>query len=163
MSFCLEMIIFLDSIVLGKIAHTKEDGEEKDCRDWYEKLLARGARIITSEICNYEVRRSLILASMEKSNVDGLLHLKQLEEEGYIEFLPITKDVSKEAARIWAESQKSGIPMTSPEKIDVDAIICAHWKILTWENPGRQVIVATSNIRHLNNFTAAFNWQAISL
>lgn len=157
------MIVLLDSNVLGKLTHPRDDGEERACKDWAEKLFVRGAKIVTSEICDYEVRRGLILASMNKKNVEGIELLDQIETQQNIELLALGRNVIREAAQIWAESQKLGIPMTKPEKLDADSIICAHWRILTQENPQRLVIVATTNLKHLNRFAEALNWRAITL
>lgn len=55
------MIVFLDSGVLGILANPNKKGEANDCEEWLYSLLSKGVYVLTSELCNYEVRRSLVL------------------------------------------------------------------------------------------------------
>ena len=68
----------------------------------------------------------------------------------------------KVAADLWAEARIAGQPTADNRNIDVDMIISAHWKILTEEYPGRYVVVASTNIKHLSRFTEAREWRAIA-
>jgi len=52
-------------------------------------------------------------------------------------------------------------PGVSPE-VDVDMIIAAHWQILKQDFPGRYVVISTTNLKHLNRFAEAQEWQNIS-
>ncbi|WP_269086186.1 hypothetical protein [[Phormidium ambiguum] IAM M-71] len=40
-------------------------------------------------------------------------------------------------------------------------IVSAHWRLLMQEFPGRYVVVATTNVKHLQIFTQAEKWQNI--
>jgi hypothetical protein len=42
-------------------------------------------------------------------------------------------------------------------------IIAAHWSILNDRYPGREVIVVTTNVKHLGCFTNAYTWRDIDL
>jgi len=55
------MIVFIDSSVLGIIANPNKIGEPSKCREWLYKLLSQGVYICSSEICDFEIRRNLIL------------------------------------------------------------------------------------------------------
>ena len=55
------MIVFIDSSVLGIIANPNKIGEPNKCREWLYKLLSQGVYICSSEICDFEIRRNLIL------------------------------------------------------------------------------------------------------
>ncbi len=44
------------------------------------------------------------------------------------------------------------MPTASEKNIDVDVIICAGWKLLTEEFPGRYIVIATTNVLHLSRF-----------
>ena len=154
------MIVFLDSGVLGKITSPARNGEVKECKVWFETLLARGVYFVTSDICGDEVRRSLVLETLKGKEAKGI---RLLEDLRGVDFLPVDKNVSFRASQIWAESQFLGKPLTDPKKLDIDAIVCAHWQILNEENPGRYVIIATTNLRHLNRFAEAEEWQNIRL
>lgn len=116
--------------------------------------------VITSDICEYEVRRSLILASFTNPTVKGI---ENLDVQQVIDFLPLTKSVIREAAQLWAESRSQGIPTADDKNIDADIIIAAQWKVLTEEFPGRYIVIATTNVKHLERFTKAKDWKNINL
>jgi predicted nucleic acid-binding protein len=156
------MIVFLDTSILGIVTNPESRGETGECKRWYETLLVRGARIVTSEICAYEKKRGLLKQSLKQGrNVGGLQKLEELRNG--IEFLPVTKEVLDEAAQVWAEAMYQNQPMTQPSRLDADAIICAHWRLLDKDNPGRAVVIATTNLRDLNRFTVAAMWSNIRL
>ena len=54
-------IIFLDSGIIGLVTNPRKQGQSLACEQWMLGLLARGVNIVSSEICDYEVRRNLIL------------------------------------------------------------------------------------------------------
>ena len=56
-----------------------------------------------------------------------------------------------------------GKQTSDSKNIDADMIISAHYRILCDEHPGQQVIVATTNLKHLSIFCEAANWQDIKL
>ena len=60
------MIVFIDSGVLGILANPNKLAEVSDCQEWLYKLLSQGVYVCSSEICDFEVRRSLILESQKK-------------------------------------------------------------------------------------------------
>ena len=153
------MIVFLDSGVLGILANPNKIGEASDCEQWLLSLLSKGVSILTSDICDYEVRRSLILESKKKPNINSLESLDELQE--IITFFPLTSDLMREAAFLWAEAHFQGIPTASEKNIDVDIIICAGWKLLTEEFPGRYIVIATTNVEHLSRFAEAQEWGNI--
>ncbi len=57
------MIVLLDTGVLGMICNPNASEKILQCKRWFNHLLARSVYFVTSEICDYEVRRGLILAS----------------------------------------------------------------------------------------------------
>jgi predicted nucleic acid-binding protein len=122
-------------------------------------LLVRGVYVITSDICEYEVRRSLILASFTNPTVEGIKNLDELQQ--VIDFLPLTKSVMREAALLWAEARSQGVSTADVKNIDADIIIAAQWKLLTEEFPGRYIVIGTKNIKHLERFTEAKDWGTI--
>ena len=66
-----------------------------------------------------------------------------------------------EAANLWAEARIQGIPTADDKSLDADIIICAQYKLLKQEYPGRYIVIATTNVKHLNRFTEAQKWQEI--
>jgi hypothetical protein len=67
----------------------------------------------------------------------------------------------KEAANLWAEARIQGIPTADDKSLDADIIICAHYKLLEEEYPGRYIVIATTNVKHLSHFAEAKKWQEI--
>lgn len=153
------MIVLIDSGVLGKLCNPNSSLEVEAARERLYTLLAKGIYVISSQICDYEVRRSLILNSMRGLSSEGINNLNKLSE--FIDFLPINEDVFKEAAKLWAEARIQGTPTADDKSLDADIIICAQYKILEQEYPGRYIVIATTNVKHLSRFTEAKEWQEI--
>jgi predicted nucleic acid-binding protein len=153
------MIVFLDSSVLGKLCNPNSSPETIAVNDWMYSLLAKGVVVATSHICDYEIRRSLILNSIKSISSEGIDNLDELSE--IISFLSVSETVLKKAAQIWAEARNQGIPTADEKSLDADVIICAQWQLLTEEYPGRYVVIATTNVKHLSRFTQAKKWQDI--
>lgn len=151
--------IFIDSGILGKLCNPNRTEETIAVNNWLFSLLGKGVYVVSSHICDYEVRRSLILESLRKPNIDSIQELDDLEN--YLTFLPLTDRVMKEAAGIWAEARIQGIPTADEKSLDADVIICAQYKLLAESYPGRYVVIATTNVSHLNRFTEAKEWQEI--
>lgn len=153
------MIVMTDSGILGKLCNPNRTEETIAVNDWLFTLLSRGIFVVSSYICDYEVRRSLILDSLKKSNVNSIQDLDELKD--LITFLPITKEVMLKAANLWAEARIQGIPTADDKSLDADIIICAQYKVLEQEYPGRYIVIATTNVKHLSRFTEAKEWQEI--
>ena len=154
------MIVFIDSGILGKLCNPNSSDEVDAVRDWLYSLLAKGIFVVSSHVCDYEVRRSLILESLRKPNTDSLKDLNDLQD--LITFLPLTDEVMKEAAGIWAEARIQGMPTADEKSLDADVIICAQYKLLEKEYPGRYIVIATTNVDHLSRFAEAKEWHDIS-
>lgn len=153
------MIVLVDSGILGKLCNPNSSAEVEAAREKLYKLLARGVYIVSSQICDYEVRRSLILNSMRGLSSEGISNLDKLSE--FIDFLPVNNTVLQEAANLWAEARIQGVPTADDKSLDADIIICAQYKLLEQEYPGRYIVIATTNVKHLSRFTEAKEWQAI--
>lgn len=153
------MIIFIDTGILGLLANPNKKGEAANCEQWLLGLLSKGVSVLTSDICDYEVRRNLILESLRKPNINSIDSLDELKN--LIAFLPISNEVMMKAANLWAEARIQGIPTADDKSLDADIIICAQYKILEQEYPGRYIVIATTNVKHLSRFTEAKEWQKI--
>lgn len=154
------MIVFLDTSVLGKLSNPNQQEEAIRCQSWFERLLARGVYFVSSELCFYEIQRSLILSVKKGSNSEGLEKLNFLRT--FIDVLPVDQSVANLAAEIWAEARLQGTPTADTNALDIDIIIAAHWRLLTQQFPSRYIVVSTTNIRHLSLFTEAQEWQNIN-
>ena len=153
------MIVFIDSSVLGIIANPNKIGEPNKCREWLYKLLSQGVYICSSEICDFEIRRNLILEYQKKPHLNSIHNLDKLQE--IISFLPIDWELLKEASTLWASARSQGIPTADNKSLDIDIIICSHWQKLKEEFPGRYIVIATTNVKHLSRFAEAKNWVDI--
>jgi predicted nucleic acid-binding protein len=149
------VIVILDSGVLHTLISTSKVKEVTDCQDWFYYLLSRSALVVTSAICKYEVKRELI----RRKKVQEINNLNQLK--ALIDFLPVDEPTLELAAKLWAEARNKGLPTADDLSLDADVIICAQYKLLAEEYPGRYVVIATTNVKHLSRFTEAKEWQEI--
>lgn len=154
------MIVFLDTSVLGKLSNPNQLPEAVDCQSWFERLIARGVYFVSSELCFYELKRSLILAVKTGGTNKGIEKLEMIEN--FVDFLEIDRIVAELAAEFWAEARLQGQPTADEKNIDIDMMIMAHWRLLSESFPGRYVVIATTNVRHLSLFANAEEWQNIT-
>ena len=75
----------------------------------------------------------------------SIQELDQLRD--LIEFQKVTFAVLEKAAELWAETRAMSQSNKIKENIDVDCILAAQWCLLKEQYPGRQVIIATKNIK----------------
>ena len=116
-------------------------------------LRTRGYEVILPEIIDYEIRRELLRAN----KLSGVRKLEQLKSE--IIYLPITTEVMLKAAELWAEARKKGKPTADNKALDGDVILASQAILVA--NYGHEVIVATTNKKHLSLFVDAREWQEI--
>ena len=153
------MIICLDTGILGILTSPNDRQEVIDCRNWLYQLTARGVYFVSSDICDYEVRRSLILESFKYNREQSIKKLNNLQE--IVDFFPVTTNAMRLAAYLWATSRSQGQPTADPKTIDADVIIAAQCQLLQQEYPGQSLIIATTNVNHLSRFIDAQEWQNI--
>ncbi len=147
-------LIILDSGPLGMVTNPKAVSQEvKECKNWFNSLLNRGQIFILSEITDYEVRRELIRAG-KKASIRRLNQLKKI-----LPYVPITTETMLLAAQLWAEARNRGQPTADPKALDGDVILAAQAKLK--ENEGHEVIIATTNVKHLDQFVDCREWRNI--
>ena len=103
------------------------------------------------EIADYEVRRELIRAR----RAAGIARLDAFI--GQVEFLPIETAAMRRAAAFWAEARQQGRPTAPDPALDADVILAAQAATLERTD----VIVATTNPKHLSRYVAAELWTGI--
>lgn len=113
--------------------------------------IGRGADVLVPEIADYEVRRELIRARRNA----GLARLDAFIEQ--VEFLPIETAAMRQAASFWAEARRQGRPTAPDPALDGDVILAAQAAILDRTD----VIIATTNPRHLSRYVPAELWTDI--
>jgi hypothetical protein len=159
------MIVFLDTNILGLICNKNISFDEcQQCKKWFDTLFLRGVRIVTSDLCHYEVMRGLIDSSIRSNEAaPGIKSLELLKVDGFLEFLPVSTEALDLAANLWARAFTSGQTTRDEKDIDIDIIISAQYQLLRDEFPGQQVIMATTNLKHLSIFCDAANWRDIKI
>lgn len=147
--------IVLDASPLGLLTQREGVRAADHCRRWMDHCLARGARIIVPEIADYEVRREL----MRAGKIAGIARLDEFIAADPARYLPITTAAMRLAARFWADARRRGLPTAPDASLDADCILAAQ--ATTLDAPPGSVIVATTNVDHLNRFVAAELWEKI--
>jgi predicted nucleic acid-binding protein len=145
--------ILLDSGPLGLATNPKGLEKTFRCNQWIRTQLRQGKKVLVSELADYEVRRELRRADKKR----GIVKLDQFKIE--LGYLPLTTATMILAADLWAEARKLGKPSASDEALDGDVILAAQAILL--QNAGHQVVVATTNTKHLSLFVDARLWDAI--
>ncbi|PSB57394.1 nucleic acid-binding protein [Chamaesiphon polymorphus CCALA 037] len=146
-------LIVLDSAPVGLITNPKATQLALQCQRWLLSLLQSGDLAIVPEIVDYEIRRELLRANKQS----GIGKLDQLKSE--LIYLPITTEVMIQAAELWSQVRQQGKPTADDKALDGDVILAAQAMSVT--NNAREVIVATSNPKHLSLFVDARDWQDI--
>lgn len=143
--------ILLDTGPLGQITNPKTTPANAACVQWYQALMAGGARLIVPEIADYEIRRELLRANKTPgiARLDGLIQT--------VEYLPITTAAMRQAAAFWAQARQQGQPTAGDNTIDGDMILAAQALTLGVSD----FVIATTNPKHLAPFVPADVWQNI--
>ena len=143
--------IVLDSGPLGLVTNPGGSKEAAACGQWLLNAEAGGATVMVPEIADYEVRRELLRAR----RTAGIARLDALSAQ--VEYLALTTSAMRQAATFWAEARQQGRPTAADPALDGDVILAAQAATL-----GRaDVIVATTNVRHLPRFVPAELWTDI--
>jgi predicted nucleic acid-binding protein len=146
-------IVLLDSAPLGMLSSPKSTPENEECRAWLAGLLARGVKVGVPEVADYEVRRELLRAD----KLAGVARLDSLQQT--LTYLPISTPLMRMAAEFWASARKRGKQSADDAALDGDVLIAAQAVLLM--DDGDNVVVATSNVRHLSLFAPAKLWREI--
>jgi hypothetical protein len=76
-------------------------------------------------------------------------------------YLPLDTYTMHRAAKLWANARREGRPLAHQHALDGDVILCAQALSFAEFNEGSNVVVATNNVGHLNQFVEADIWQNI--
>ncbi len=151
-------IIVLDSGVLGLVTNPKATVQNQNCLAWLRVHVAQDALIVVPEIADYEVRRELIRAGKTRGlrQLDAFINVALYE--------PLTTDIMRHAAQLWAQARQTGRTTAGADALDGDVLVCAQaLQILTRpRHADDDLVVATTNTRHLRPFVAAEEWQDIA-
>lgn len=147
----MNQIVILDSAPLGMVTNPKQTAENESCRQWLRKLLSQDVNVIIPEITDYEVRRELLRAK----KINGIKRLDALRDTLF--YLPIDTAMMLKAAEFWSKARQMGKPTASNDSLDGDVILAAQAALV--QNMNNQVIVATTNVKHLSLFVDARHWK----
>lgn len=146
--------ILLDAGPLGLVTNPKATGEPFRAAQWIYAQQQQARKILIPEIADYEVRRELVRAGKPR----GIARLNQFKIDfGY---LPLTTSAMLLAAELWAELRRQGRPNANDYALDGDVILAAQALLI--QNSGHQVIIATTNVKHLEHFIDARLWSDIA-
>ncbi len=145
-------VVLLDSGPLGRLAHPRAEQNE-EVREWLASLVSVEVTAVLPEIVDYEHRRKML----HIGSASSVRYLDELKEN--IAYAPLTTQVMLRAAQLWADARKRGLPTAPEDRLDVDVILAAQ--ALDFAENGDQVVVATTNPRHLSRFVDARDWREI--
>lgn len=147
------MWIVLDSGPLGLLTNPNPSAPARSARAWADRHAEAGNRLVVPEIADYEIRRELLRAG----RAEGVARLSALGAA--LGYLPLTTKAIRDAARLWAEARRSGLPTAHDAAIDGDVILAAQAQNLVAQ--GDEVVVATTNPEHIGRYVAAHRWSDI--
>jgi predicted nucleic acid-binding protein len=147
-------LILLDAGPLGILSNPNQSQTVLTCRTWAQQQQQQGCLIVVPEIADYEVRRELLRAD----KFSGIQRLDLVKDT--FAYLPLTTAAMLKAAQFWAQARKLGKPTAKDSALDGDVILAAQAAVLMDE--GAEVLIATSNLRHLALFVPAAEWQSIN-
>ncbi len=147
------MIVVLDSGVAGALARAEPVPE---FHTWLVGLISRGRTVCLPEIVDYELRRAFLLERLTAS-IQALDQLPEVE----CEFVPLTSQTMRRAAELWAGLRRSGQPTAADHALDADCILAAQAQ-LYGEAAQRQVVIATTNVKHLSRMVDAKLWFEVT-
>jgi hypothetical protein len=140
-------LILLDSGPLGLVVRAPSKPQVVRCVTWLKTISATGATVVIPEIAHSEVRRELFRIRA----VGSLRRLEYyLDPSDGLKRLTLTTVAIIKAAEFWAFLRQSGIPTSSPDSLDADAILAGQAALAG--QPGDTVTVATTNLAHLSRF-----------
>lgn len=146
--------VLLDSGPLGRATHPRAE-QNREVRGWISALVRAGATVVLPEIIDREHRRKLL----HLGSTNSLLYLDELKEN--IAYEPLNTGAMLRAARLWAGARKRGLPTAPEDRLDVDVILAAQALELSGGEDDEEVVVATTNPRHLSRFVDARHWREI--
>jgi len=140
--------VWLNAGPLGMISHPRPVSE---IVVWLVNLVTAGVDVLIPEIADYEIRRELLRSRRDK----GVYRLDQVKASlGYV---AITTEAMLKAAEFWADARRRGRPTAHAESLDADVILATQAATLD----SNDVVVATTNPRHLTRFVKADHWENI--
>lgn len=153
----MSQFLFLDSGPLGLLTHPQRSAEVVAVAEWLSRCLRAGSRVIVPAIVYYELRRELLRAKKSL----GIARLDAFITATLDRYLPLSDEALRLAADLWAKARQGGQPTADANALDIDVIIAAQ--ALSFGPASAEVMVATTNPKHLSQFVSAKHWNEIVL
>ena len=150
----MSQFIFLDSGPLGLVTHPRQTAEVIAVTEWLARMLKSGNRVLVPAVIYYEIKRELLRA--KKPFSVGRLDVFSSASNRYI---PLTDEALHLSAELWAKARQEGRPTADSKGLDVDVILAAQ--VQSFGAPATDVVIATTNTKHLAQFVAAKHWTEI--
>jgi predicted nucleic acid-binding protein len=147
--------LLLDSGPLGLLTHPQRTTDVIDVIEWASKCILSGTRIVVPAIVYYEMKRELLRAK----KTFGIGRLDAFVNAAPERYLPLSDEALRLAAELWAQARQAGRPTAEPKALDIDVILAAQ--ALSFGPSPSEVVVVTSNHKHLSQFVTAQNWTEI--
>ena len=147
--------LVLDSGPLGLLTHPQRNAEVVAITEWLSRCLLSGHRVIIPAIVYYELKRELFRAN----KAFGVARLEAFASTTPGRCLPLSDEALRLAAELWAKARQQGRPTADAKDLDIDVILAAQ--ALSFGPAPSDVVVATSNSKHLSQFNTAQNWSEI--
>jgi predicted nucleic acid-binding protein len=148
-------LILLDTGPLGLVTNPRDSDKARRCKVWFRSMMSGTSDVLVPEIADFEVRRELV----RSGKTEGIRRLDALTDQ--IGYLPVTTDVWRRAAALWAQARNEGYQTAKDAALDGDVLLAAQAQLAA--ESGHDVIVATDNVRHLGRFIVAELWEKIAL
>jgi predicted nucleic acid-binding protein len=147
--------LILDSGPLGLLTHPQRNADVVAITHWLSQCLLSRHRIIVPAIIYYELKRELLRAGKSVS----VARLEAFATATPGRYLPLSDEALQLAADLWAKARRQGRPTADVKDLDIDVILAAQ--ALSFGPAPSDVVVATSNPKHLSQFITAQNWGEI--
>lgn len=147
--------LLLDSGPLGLVTQPRLSPEVVALNRWLIDCLSSGDAVLVPAIIYYELRRELLRAC----KASGLARLDAFVQIDPYRYLALTDEALRLAAEVWARARQQGRPTSPALDVDIDVILAAQALVL---GVGAEVIVVTTNPRHLRQFVDARLWNDVS-
>ena len=152
----MSQVLFLDSGPLGLLTHPQRSAEVIAVGEWLSRCLLNGSRVIVPAIVYYELKRELLRAK-KRFSID---RLDAFIDAAPSRYLPLSDEALRMAAEFWAKSRQEGRPTADSRALDIDVLIAAQ--ALSCGALSSEVIIVTTNPRHLSQFVTAKLWKDIA-
>jgi len=147
--------LLLDSGPLGLLTHPRRSAEVVAINDWLLRCLLHDVQVFVPAIVYYELRRELLRAD----KVSSLARLDVFVHSNPGRYLFLTDEALHLGAELWAKARRAGRPTAARDALDVDVLIAAQAVSLGAHSS--EIIIATSNRKHLSQYLAAADWTEI--